>query len=454
MVKLQTLFTSIFQSSYDGIYVADANGNGVMVNEAYTRITGVQKEELIGRNLQELEREGIISESVSFKVLKSKKPMTIVQTVRGKEVLATGSPVYNEQGEIEYIVTNIRDISELNRLKLELQQSKALTQKFINEIKEFKMKEKMQLLLDGVIAHSKEMIQVLHLVQKVARVDSTVLLLGESGVGKEVIAKLIHRASNRAQGPLIKVNCAAIPQHLLESELFGYEKGAFTGADSRGKPGLFEQAEGGTIFLDEIGDMPLDLQAKLLRVLQELEITRVGGRKSVKVNVRVLSATHQSLEAMVERGTFRQDLYYRLNIIPIKIPPLRERKDDIMPLACFFLNKMNEKYGLDKRFHPDVFPFMEQYAWPGNIREMENLIERLSITVDQREIKISDFPFTLPKIGESNTKKTTLKELLEHVERNMIEQNLAEHKTTRKTAKVLGISQSSLVKKIQKLGIK
>ncbi|GEN36825.1 sigma-54 interaction domain-containing protein [Aneurinibacillus danicus] len=454
MVKLQTLFTSIFQSSYDGIYVADANGNGVMVNEAYTRITGVQKEELIGRNLQELEREGIISESVSFKVLKSKKPMTIVQTVRGKEVLATGSPVYNEQGEIEYIVTNIRDISELNRLKLELQQSKALTQKFINEIKEFKMKEKMQLLLDGVIAHSKEMIQVLHLVQKVARVDSTVLLLGESGVGKEVIAKLIHRASNRAQGPLIKVNCAAIPQHLLESELFGYEKGAFTGADSRGKPGLFEQAEGGTIFLDEIGDMPLDLQAKLLRVLQELEITRVGGRKSVKVNVRVLSATHQSLEAMVERGTFRQDLYYRLNIIPIKIPPLRERKDDIMPLACFFLNKMNEKYGLDKRFHPDVFPFMEQYAWPGNIREMENLIERLSITVDQREIKISDFPFTLPKIDESNTKKTTLKELLEHVERNMIEQNLAEHKTTRKTAKVLGISQSSLVKKIQKLGIK
>jgi len=291
------------------------------------------------------------------------------------------------------------------------------------------------------------MIQVLHLVQKVARVDSTVLLLGESGVGNEVIAKLIHRASNRAQGPLIKVNCAAIPQHLLESELFGYEKGAFTGADSRGKPGLFEQAEGGTIFLDEIGDMPLDLQAKLLRVLQELEITRVGGRKSVKVNVRVLSATHQSLEAMVERGTFRQDLYYRLNIIPIKIPPLRERKDDIMPLACFFLNKMNEKYGLDKRFHPDVFPFMEQYAWPGNIREMENLIERLSITVDQREIKISDFPFTLPKIDESNTKKTTLKELLEHVERNMIEQNLAEHKTTRKTAKVLGISQSSLVKK-------
>jgi PAS domain S-box-containing protein len=453
MVKVETLFTSIFQSSYDGIYVADAHGNGVMVNEAYTRITGVQKEELIGRNLQELEREGIISESVSLKVLKSRKPMTIIQTVRGKEVLATGNPIYSEQGEIEYIVTNVRDISELNRLKLDLQQSKALTQKYINEIKEFKMKEKMQLLLDGIIAQSKEMIQVLHLVQKVGRVDSTVLLLGESGVGKEVIAKLIHRASDRAQEPLIKVNCAAIPQHLLESELFGYEKGAFTGADSRGKPGLFEQADGGTIFLDEIGDMPLDLQVKLLRVLQELEITRVGGRKSVKVNVRVLSATHQLLEKMVEKGTFRQDLYYRLNIVPIKIPSLRERKDDIIPLACFFLNKMNEKYGLDKTFHPDVLTIMEQYAWPGNIREMENLIERLSVTVDQREIKVTDFPFTLPEAA-NDMNKTTLRELLEGVERDMIEQNLAEHKTTRKTAKVLGISQSALVKKIQKLGIR
>jgi PAS domain S-box-containing protein len=453
MINVQTLLTSIFQFSYDGIYVADANGNGVLVNEAYTRITGVQEEELVGRNLRDLEQEGIISESVSLKVLESGKPMTIVQTVKGKEVLVTGNPVYNEQGKIEFIVTNVRDISELNRLKLDLQQSKALAQKYINEIKDFKMKEKMQLLLDGIIAHSREMIQVLRLVQKVARVDSTVLLLGESGVGKEVIAKLIHRASDRAQGPLIKVNCAAIPQHLLESELFGYEKGAFTGADSRGKPGLFEQAEGGTIFLDEIGDMPPDLQVKLLRVLQEFEITRVGGRKSVKVNVRVLSATHQSLEAMVEKGTFRQDLYYRLNIVPIKIPPLRERKDDIVPLACYFLNKINEKYGLDKTFHPEVFPFMEQYAWPGNIRELENLIERLSITVDHREIKISDFPFTLPK-RKSDTKKTTLKELLEHVERDMIEQNLTEHKTTRKTAKVLGISQSALVKKIQKLGIK
>lgn len=265
-LKPQMLLNAAFQFSYEGIYIADADGNGVQVNEAYTRITGVKEEELIGRNLLELEQEGIISESVSLKVLKSKKPMTIVQTVRGKEVLVTGNPICNEQNEIIYVVTNVRDISELNYLKLELQQSKALAQKYVSEIEDFKMRERMCLLLDGIIAHSKEMVRVLRLVQKVSAVDSTVLLLGESGVGKEVIAKLIHRASDRSHGPLIKVNCAAIPHHLLESELFGYEKGAFTGADSRGKPGLFEQADGSTIFLDEIGDMPLDLQVKLLRV--------------------------------------------------------------------------------------------------------------------------------------------------------------------------------------------
>jgi PAS domain S-box-containing protein len=452
LVQLNRLLQSIFQSSYDGIYVADAKGNGIMVNEAYTRITGVPGEEIIGKNLRELEKEEIISESVTLKVLEKKKPITIVQKVRGKEVLVTGNPIFDEGGEITHVVTNVRDISELNRLKLELQQSKALTQKYLNEIQDFKMKESIHLLLDGIVAHSKEIIDVLRLVQKVAKVDSTVLILGESGVGKEVIVKMIHKASDRAKHPLVKVNCAAIPHHLLESELFGYEKGAFTGADSRGKPGLFEQANGGTIFLDEIGDMPLDLQVKLLRVLQEFEITRIGGRKSVKVDVRVISATNKPLEKMMETGAFRQDLYYRLNIVPIKIPPLRERKADIAPLAYFFLNKMNERYGFNKKFHPEVISFMEQYLWPGNIREMENLIERLVVTVDHDEIKICDLPFH-PLTTEVR-KETTLKELLEDVERKMIQQKLAEYKTTRKTAKVLGISQSALVKKIQKLGIK
>ncbi|WP_400163668.1 sigma-54 interaction domain-containing protein [Brevibacillus sp. TJ4] len=447
------LLDSIFQSSYDGIYVADANGYGIMVNEAYTRITGVLANELIGTNLQDLVNQGILSESVTLKVLDKKRPMTIVQKVREKEVLVTGNPIFDERGNITYVVTNVRDISELNRLKLELQKSKALSKKYLDEIEDFKTKESVRLLQDGVVAHSKEIINVLHLAQKIAKVDSTVLILGESGVGKEVIVKLIHKASDRSHHPLIKVNCAAIPQHLLESELFGYEKGAFTGADSRGKPGLFEQANGGIIFLDEIGDMPLELQVKLLRVLQEFEITRVGGRKTIKINVRVISATNKALDQMVENGQFRQDLYYRLNIIPIKIPPLRERKADIAPFAYFFLNKTNERYGFSKKFNPEVIHLMEQYEWPGNIREMENLIERLTVTVDHDEIQVEDLPFRMID-NETRREQVTLKDVTDDVERKMIEKKLAEYKTTRKTAQVLGISQSALVKKMQRLGIK
>lgn len=455
LIQMNQLLDSIFQSSYDGIYVADAQGKGVMVNEAYTRITGVLADELIGKNLQDLINQGLISESVTHKVLDKKRPMTIIQKVKGKEVLVTGNPIFNENGAITYVVTNVRDISELNHLKVELQRSKALSRKYLDVIEDFKTKESMQLLHDGVVAHSKEIINVLHLVQKVAVVDSTVLILGESGVGKEVIVKLIHRASDRAHEPLIKVNCAAIPHHLLESELFGYEKGAFTGADSRGKPGLFEQANGGTIFLDEIGDMPLDLQVKLLRVLQEFEITRVGGRKSIKICVRVISATNKPLDQMVIKGEFRQDLYYRLNIIPIKIPPLRERKADIAPFAYFFLNKTNERYRFNKKFHPEVIHYMEQYEWPGNIREMENLIERLVVTVDQNEIEMSDLPFSIlnPDVQRMEKNSLSLKEMIDVIESEMIKEKLKEFKTTRKTAKILGISQSALVKKMQRLGI-
>ncbi|SFJ16396.1 sigma-54 interaction domain-containing protein [Thermoflavimicrobium dichotomicum] len=449
---MNQLFEFIFQSSYDGIYVADKDGNGLMVNEAYTRITGVKPEELLNKNIRDLVNEGIISESVTLMVLDKKRTHTIIQRVKEKEVLVTGNPVFDENGEILYVVTNVRDISELNQLKLELQKTKALSNQYLYEIEEFKKKESVQMMMDGVVAHSKEIMDVIHLAQKVARVDSTVLIHGESGVGKEVIVNLIHKYSDRAQAPLIKVNCAAIPQHLLESELFGYEKGAFTGADSRGKPGLFEQADGGTIFLDEIGDMPLDLQAKLLRVLQEFEIRRVGGRKNIKIDVRVISATHKNLEMMVQNGQFRQDLFYRLNIVPIKIPPLRERKADIAPLAYYFLNKMNKRYGFNRRFHPEVIYMMEHYDWPGNIREMENLIERLVVTVDHEEIQVSDLPFSL--LNQDVRKPISLKSMVEEFERKIIRDYLAKYKTTRKTAKILGISQSALVKKMHRIGLK
>lgn len=451
---IENILVSIFQSSYDGIYVSDNKGVGIMVNQAYSRITGVKSQELLGKNIKTVVKEGIVSESVTIKVLEEKTPKTIIQTVRGKELLVTGNPVFDQNGEITYIVTNVRDISDLNHMKTELYDSKKLTAKYISEIEELKKMELIHMHLDGIVAQSQEIMKVFHLARKVAKVDSTVLILGESGVGKEVIVNYLHQESDRANKPLIKVNCAAIPKHLLESELFGYEKGAFTGADTHGKPGLFEQANGGTIFLDEIGDMPLDLQAKLLRVLQEYEIMRIGGTKSIKIDVRVVSATNMNLEEMVEFREFRTDLFYRLNIVPIKIPPLRERKADIVPLAFYFLNKNNKKNKFNKRFHHEMIHFFEEYQWPGNIRELENLIERLVVTTDHDEIVITDLPPSmLQGIGRKKCEKGKLKEIIANVERKVIQEQMEESRTTRRAANELGISQSALVKKMQKLGI-
>ncbi|WP_078428645.1 sigma-54 interaction domain-containing protein [Alkalihalobacterium alkalinitrilicum] len=453
VLEINKLLDSIIESSYDGIYVADGNGDGIIVNEAYKRITGVHEDELLGRNLKDVVNKGIISESVTLRVFKEKKPTTIVQIVKGKEVLVTGSPIFNEEGKITHVVTNVRDISELNKLKVELQEAKAYTKRILKEIDGFKKREDLKRLFDSVIAQSDKTNRALNLAKKIAVVDSTVILLGESGVGKEVFANIIHKGSKRSHKPYIKVNCGAIPPHLLESELFGYEKGAFTGADGRGKPGLFEQADGGTIFLDEIGETPLDLQVKLLRVLQEFEIMRIGGQKTKKIDVRVVCATNKNLEKMVERGEFREDLFYRLNIVPIQIPPLRERCEDIAPLAYYFLRKTNSKYNLNKKINPEVIYFMEQYHWPGNIREMENLIERIVVTTEKNEIQVTDLPPLIIHKRKVVKNNQSLKEIVEQTEKEVILEKISEYKTTRKTANELGISQSALVKKMKRLGL-
>jgi PAS domain S-box-containing protein len=446
------LYEEAINASYDPIFIADKNGYGIKMNEAYTRVTGITEDKLIGRHLKDVVREGIISESVSLKVLKEKKRVTIIQNANGKELLVTGNPVFDENGDVSYVVTNLRDISTLKNLEKELNQTKALAEKYLQELRLYQKKEDV-IHHEGVIANSSQMLNVINLAQKIAPFNSTVLLLGESGVGKEVIANLIQKLSNRSDKPFIKVNCAAIPKELIESELFGYEKGAFTGADSRGRPGLFEQAHTGTIFLDEIGEMPLQLQGKLLRVLQELEVTRIGGRRTIKIDVRIISATNKDLESLVQRGEFREDLYYRLNIIPIKIPPLRERQEDIPLLANYFLDKANKKYNLNKQLTDDALLAMKAYSWPGNVREMQNLIERLVITTESDYIHSSHLPFSNPSFYESQPVQKTMKEVIQDIEREMIIKAISEYKTTRKAAKILGISQSALVKKMQRLGI-
>ncbi|UOR13822.1 sigma-54 interaction domain-containing protein [Halobacillus amylolyticus] len=447
------LLDSIIQSSYDGIFVADATGVGWTMNEAYTRITGVSKSELLYRDLKDAIKEGIISDSVTYRVLEEKRAITIVQNVNGVEVLATGSPVTDDEGKITHVVTNIRDLRDLNYLKSELNASRAFTDNLLKEFSQRSGEEEINPHLKGMITRSKEIRKALSIAKKVAKVDSTVILTGESGVGKEVFADFIHDHSRRKGKAYIKVNCAAIPAALLESELFGYEKGAFTGAVNNGKTGLFEEANGGTIFLDEIGEIQFELQVKLLRVLQELEIKRVGGTRQIPLDIRIITATNQRLEKLVEQGKFREDLYYRLNVVPIDIAPLRERTSDIASLANHFLKRLNQKYDMNKTLHPEVLPVLENYSWPGNIRELENVIERVAVTCDQDEIVPSELAI-LNKDKASNSSKSSenksLKEQVYRLEVDMIQIALKKHLTTRKAADSLGISQSTLVKKMKR----
>lgn len=436
----------VAQYSYDGLCVIDANGTWLYMNPSAAKILGAPAKKFIGKNVKDAIKVGDISESVALKVIREKRIVTDVVIINGKEVLSTGIPVFNGDEELCQVVLNVRDINELNNLKIDELLSIALKNKPI--LYEELLNDDLLPDTTNIVAKSRAFREVLKVILRIAKVDSTVYLQGESGVGKEVIVNLLHENSKRRKMPLVKVNCSAIPAHLLESELFGYEKGAFTGADQRGKPGLFEQANGGTILLDEIGDMPLDLQAKILRVLQEHEIMRIGGRESIKLDVRIVSATNKNLDKLVKEGKFRLDLFYRLNIVPIVVPPLRERQEDILPLAQHFLHKKNNKYGLKVRFSPGVIHLFKDYDWPGNVREMENMIERLVVMAEHEEITWGDLPFI--QQASSPSLQQPLKALLIEIEKKIIQEKLRQYKTTRKTAEALGISQSALVKKLQK----
>ncbi|MBO8170192.1 MAG: sigma 54-interacting transcriptional regulator [Thermoanaerobacteraceae bacterium] len=458
MKKIVTEFNAIFENSYDGIYITDGNGNTVNVNPAYERITGLRKKDLIGKNMKDLVQKGIISESITFKIKKTKKPMTITQKIHGgKEILVTGVPVFDENGEIFRVITNVRDMTELNNAKRQLDQSRKLASKYEQELTNLRTH---QIGATEVIYNSKEMEEIIELVLRVAKVDSTVLIQGESGVGKEIVANLIHKYSPRKdKGPFIKINCAAIPRDLLESELFGYEEGAFTGAKKEGKPGIFELANNGTLFLDEIADLPLDLQVKLLRVIQFKEIMRLGGTNSKKVNVRLVAATAKNLEQMVKENKFREDLYYRLNVVPLEVPPLRRRKDDIFPLLVYFLDKYNKKYKQAKTFSADAIEILTSYNWPGNVRELANLVERLVVTTKENTITLKNVPqYIIKSRDDAKTvhvfKEGSLPEMLDHLEKKILKDALDKYGSTRKTAQALKISQSSVVRKARKHGIK
>jgi PAS domain S-box-containing protein len=447
----------VIESSYDGIFITDGDANTLKINKSYERITGLKRELLMGKNMGELEAKKIISQSASLVVLKKRSTVTIDQKFEtGKKAIVTSTPIFDAGNNIVLIVTNVRDVTELYELKEELQKKHELTEKYYSELEEMRR----QLFASSdIIAKDPKMLEVLETANRVSKVDTTVMLLGETGVGKEEIAKYIHKNSGRSDKQFIKINCGAIPQNLIETELFGYEKGAFTGANKEGKIGLFEIASGGTVFLDEVGELPLDMQVKLLRVLQEHEIDRVGGVMPIKVDIRVITATNRDLKDMVCKKLFREDLYYRLNVVPITIPPLRERNQDIIALVKYFEAQLNEKYKIQRSYASDALNCMYEYSWPGNVRELKNIVERTMVMSRSDVIRRCDLPKEIALNGIETAvniinEGQTLKDVLEAVEKNMITKAFEKYGNVRSAAKALGIDSSTFVRKRQKYTMK
>lgn len=447
---------AILSSIYDEILVVNHKGELMRYSDnIISSYWQTDLKNLIGKNIVELEEKGLFSPSVTRLVMEKKKKVSIVQeTSSGNKILSVGNPVFNEKNELDRIIIASRDITEATRLKTELMEMKKISEQYKKELDDFKNEDRF---VKKLVYRSDKMYKLINQARKISDFSSTVLINGESGVGKEVIAQAIHQLGKRSSKKFLKLNCGAIPENLLESELFGYSSGSFTGADKNGKEGYFKQADEGILFLDEIGEMPLQLQVKLLRVLQEQEVIPIGSTTPIKINVQIIAATNKRLEKMVEEGTFREDLYYRLNVIPLYVPPLRERTEDIAVLAFHFLQQLNEKY--DKNFHltPDAVNVLEFYSWPGNVRELQNIIERLVVSADDQSIDaefVSQFlslGYDFQKSKPVITRVVPLQEALDQVEEQLILLAMKQYKTTTKAAKALGISQSSVSRKYQKI---
>jgi len=446
----------IINSSFDGLWICDNQARVLRVNPASQKMSGVTEADVIGRPMQELIDEGLFDQSATLAVLEKETAVTLNQRLKdGRRILVTGNPIYDENGGIRLVVVNARDISELNRLHAELQKSRALTHQFRSELSHF---HRIQNLGSRFIMRSPVMQRAFETAMRVAPVDSSVLLTGESGVGKGLISELIHEASRRRKGPLIRINCGAIPESLIESELFGYEKGAFTGALVEGKAGYFEMAEGGTLFWDEIGELPLSVQVKLLRFLESNEVTRVGATRPQKIDVRIIAATNRNLEQMVDSGRFRKDLFFRLNVVPIAIPPLHRRVDDIPALILFFLDHFNRKYQRKKIVLPEAVDCLCRYSYPGNVRELQNLVERLVVLTPEDQIAQLHLPEKVRIAEEGDAafaadEKYDLKSAVQGIEKRLITRALDSAVSQRQAAVRLGIDHTTLSRKIRRYKI-
>jgi len=451
--KLIKEYEIVFEKSSAGIFITDGEGNVLNVNPEDERKCMMTREQMIGKNVKDLVDSNAFNPSTVQKVIETGKTSTITQTTKnGQKVICTGTPILDERGKISVILCNNVDYTEMIELKQNLELSERLQKYYKTHMNSNNYRK---FLVEDFYASSQEMLNILDLIDNMAEIDPTVFISGKTGVGKSVIAKKIHMNSPRKSENFIEINCGAIPANLLESELFGYTKGAFTGASAEGKVGLIELANNGTLFLDEIGDMPLDLQVKLLHVIQNKTLRRVGSTKEIKVNVRIISASNKDLTNMIKDGSFRSDLYYRLNVIPIHVPSLSERKEEIPDLLALYLNVFNERYSMKKRLHPETINNLMNYEWPGNIRELINIVERLMVTSASDTI----MPETLPPEIRSNRsieiddQNLNLDRILYDVERDIIIKALEKTRNSYEIARLLGIGQSSVIRKLQKYNL-
>ncbi|MGG0151256.1 sigma-54 interaction domain-containing protein [Bacillus mycoides] len=432
----------VFEYAFDEIFVTDDKGIVVRVNSMCERHYQLSAKELVGKHVKELQKEGIFYPSATLEVIEKKRPVELVQTTKSGEYLHVRTrPVFDDEGNLRRVISYSRDLTELYQLRQKVEEMD-------NQLKTYKKELRETYEHEGLIFKSIAMQKIIETIKKVSVVDSTVLVLGETGVGKSRLVRHLHEVSHRKNESFYEINCAALPTNLIESELFGYSGGSFTGANREGKKGLLESAHKGTLFLDEIGEMPLEIQAKLLQVLQEKTFRPIGGRELKKVDVRIVAATNRDLSTMVKQGTFRKDLYYRLNVIPISIPPLRERTEDILPLIYHYLQHFNKKYGRDVKLAPSTLQMFVGYPWEGNNREIENVIERIVITADD-VVTIEDLPISMQESTVEQSGQSLYK-MLEEVERNIILKTYKTHGSSYKVAEFLKISQSAATRKIKK----
>lgn len=445
------IYKAILDNMHEGVILIDSSTKVLYVNDSYYEILGIKNLNIIGEYLSKIQPFAKI-----IQVLKTGEALLNVEfTFEETEVriVANILPIFDDSDEVTGTISVFRDITEVRNLTKQLEQLKGYT-KYLKEELEYIKDENFKKL----VGNAPSILNIIEKMKKVSKTDSTVLITGESGTGKEVITTIIHSTSPRVDKPMIKVNCAAIPETLLESEFFGYEEGSFTGSKKGGKLGKFELANGGTIFLDEIGDMSLNLQAKLLRVLQEKKFERIGGESSISVDVRIIAATNADLMKKVKNKEFREDLYYRLNVFPIEVPPLRERKSDILTLAIQFLEELTLQYKKQLSFSAEVTTMFYEYDWPGNIRELKNVVEHAVIMSDKSgRIRLGNLPSYLLEVGdtiESETNYLKLYKQFKFIEKKAIEDAVLLSKYNRSEAmRILGMSRKTFYKKMKEYDI-